>query len=472
MTSANNKDECLPLRELQGKKLIGYTIGTIGYIIPIALVTAFAYQFYVYTVGLDSLLTSIGIFIGLTIAAFGATIFGVISDNKKPGKLGKRRPFILCGMILLVTTNFLCWIPPLCPQGQPYYIPTTIYFWIVFALLNVANSMIISPYTAMIPEQCQTEENRVKVAAIIGIFNILGTVLGVLFPMILQSNLEDPTAAKWWEPSGAYLVSLLPWVGGLLGLFGGIIILISFLSVDESFHLQNPKTIQEKKSIVETFKQMFEPSKNPKFRNYLFQTSISSIGGRILIVILVPFLTYVIQLVDIQFIIFILILVPFAFIGFVFWNKQIPKMGLIKTNVMSNYIITGTLLAIFIFLISMDFSLRVIIGGILISLALFCFVGAFLYPNPIISALVDEKAVELNSGNRLESTSKLSGSYFGLNLLLLNFFGAVANIILGAIFTGGNEENPILIVITFPIAAFLFLATNFFLRKIKLEKSE
>ena len=445
-------------------------MGALGLMLPFSIFTAFSFQYYVYTVGLDSLLTSIGIFLGLFVFAIGSPIFGVISDNKRPGKIGKRRPFLLYGTPILLITAILVWTPPLCPMGKPVYIPTAIYFYVMSILLNLGYVSILAPYNSMLPELCGTEENRVKVASIQGIFNIFGIILGILFPMILQSNLEVPTEAKWWEPSGAYLIGTLPLVGSLLGIVGTILIMISFFSVDESFHEIEVREKTQKISISETFKQMFEPAKNPKLRNYLSQTVYASIAGRILITIVVPLLTYVLLLVGIQFIIFIVVLIPFALLGFIFWNKQIGKIGLIETNVKANYIMIMALLASLSFLVIFDFGIRVVIGIILMGLAISSLVGSFLFPNPIISAIVDESASKLEFTSKLEGISQLSGSYFGLNLFILNFASAIANIVFGALLTGGNEENPFLILISLPIAGLFFIVSTIFLKRIKLEK--
>ena len=71
---------------------------------------------------------------------------------------------------------------------------------------------------------------------------------------------------------------------------------------------------------------------------------------------------------------------------------------------------------------------------------------------------------------RTESIAKLSGGYFGLNLFILNIASAFANIVMGAVFTGGNEENAVLILMIFTIAAIFYIGSTLFLRKIKFEK--
>ena len=97
------------LRELKSKALFYYIIGAFGNIFTIAFYTAYSYQYYTYTIGLDSLLTSVGIFIGLIFNAVGSPFFGFLSDKKKASKYGKRRLYMLYGLPLYIITGILIW---------------------------------------------------------------------------------------------------------------------------------------------------------------------------------------------------------------------------------------------------------------------------------------------------------------------------------------------------------------------------
>ena len=312
------KPEC-EYRELKGSKLVGYALGSLGIIMPISLFNAYSFQFYVFTIGLDSLYVSIGIFIGLFSYAFMGVIMGVISDNKKPSKLGKRRPFILMGMPGIIIFSTLLWMPPKVPIGitDEVYWPTAIYLWIMAAALNISVVIAQIPYMSMLPEQCQTPENRLSVAATQGIFNVFGTAIGVLLPILLQSVIEDPQNTMWYQPSGEYLTYHLPLLGAGFGVLCVLFLFTAFLSVDESFFL-NTNLDTNKITISETFHRIFSPFQNQKYKNFLVDVIFFNMSMRILIVVIVPFLTYVLMLLESEFIIFALILVPFAIIGFIF----------------------------------------------------------------------------------------------------------------------------------------------------------
>ena len=86
-----NSSKASSLRELHRGRLYGYSFGIFGVMLLLMLTESFSYNFYVYTINLDSLLVSIGTTINMITSAFAGIIFGVVLDNTKPKKIGKRR---------------------------------------------------------------------------------------------------------------------------------------------------------------------------------------------------------------------------------------------------------------------------------------------------------------------------------------------------------------------------------------------
>jgi len=159
---------------------------------------SFVFQFYVYTVNLDSVLASIGLSFNVFISAFFSIIFGVLIDNKKPGKLGKRRPFLLYALPFWVITSIIIWFPPWhSPQNNSLFLPTALYFWIVTVIRALSGTLIFNTYLSMLPEQSQTLENRHSVASLRAFFMIIASVISLLMPLLVQSLLTDPKNVKW-----------------------------------------------------------------------------------------------------------------------------------------------------------------------------------------------------------------------------------------------------------------------------------
>ena len=100
------------LRELRGIRLGGYSLGNFGMMLLLMLTESYSYNFYVYTLRLDSILVSVGTTINMITMAFSSIIFGVVLDNKKPRKIGKRRPYILLGLPFWLVSTILVYLPP------------------------------------------------------------------------------------------------------------------------------------------------------------------------------------------------------------------------------------------------------------------------------------------------------------------------------------------------------------------------
>lgn len=228
------------LRELHGWRLYGYSFGIFGMILPFSLVSGYTFQFYVYTIGLDALIVSVGLFLGTVIFGIFSIVFGIISDNKTPTRFGKRKLVLLWGILPFSISCVLLWIPPWkAPENSPTYLPTIVYFIFMIIIFQTMYALLLSPYNSILPDISQTESNRIKVTGIQVLLSTISSFFGMLLPILIQSSIEDPLHTKWWEPSGESITKLIPWVGGVLGVIAIIILLIMFVSVDENFHYEN-----------------------------------------------------------------------------------------------------------------------------------------------------------------------------------------------------------------------------------------
>ena len=300
-------DDSQKPRELTGKRLIGYCIGDLGILLPNLLDAVFVYQFYVYTINLNSILVSIGVSSQLIIGSFFAIIFGVIVDNKKPGKFGKRRPFLLYSLPIWCIGSIIIWIPPWkCPIDNSFFLPTALYFWIVSILTSISRSLLYSVYQSMLPEQSQSKENRQKIASIRSAFAIIASILALLIPLIVQSLLNDPVNVKWWEESGKLILFYIPLTGVILALFGLISVILVYLSVDESFHSRDNFELQ-KTTIIRALKNMKIPLRDTNFRYFVLSGFFITIAGKTLGLLVIPYQTFLLDLEATEFYIYIFI---------------------------------------------------------------------------------------------------------------------------------------------------------------------
>jgi Na+/melibiose symporter-like transporter len=458
-------------RELHGKRLFGYSLGYTGMLIANMFIGIFAFQFYVYTINLDAILTSIGITLQLVFSAFSSIIFGIIIDNKKPGKIGKRKPFLFYGLPIWIFTSIIIWIPPKCPQNNSLFLPTALFFWVILILRSISGSSILTGHLSMLTEQSQTHQNREKIAAVNTFFQIIASVIALLLPLIIESILPNPENVKWWEPSGSLILLYIPLIGISFTFFALISIIITFFSIDESFHNTSIRIIEKKSSLKSFISQMKAPLRDIKYRKFLAVRFFNSISGQILGITVIPFLTYTLMFTGNKYYIYVIVSFTSKMIGFYVWRRLLKKNSIIKTYKIC--ILSAVIASIseLIFLISaLSFEVELILFVITMGAILGSMYGLGLFDPPLTSALVYEAAEKDKAPSFNEAVSNISGTYFGLDNFIMSIGQSTAAFITGMILTGKNSENPIIITLTVSSMGIFYLFSLFFLKQIKLKK--
>jgi Na+/melibiose symporter-like transporter len=460
-------------RELHGRKLFGYSIGYTGILLADIFRGVFVFQYYVYTINLNALLVTIGMAIRLIIAALSSIIFGVLADNKKPGRFGKRRPFLFYLLPVWFISSILVWYPPwYCPKNNSMYFPTAIYLWVILALNALSGMSILSAHASMMPEQSQTHKNREKVASIGVVMAILASVIALFLPLFVQTLLKDPENVKWWEPSGKIILFYIPIFGIITAIFGGLSIISTFFSVDESFHKINPDLETKKKSIKETFQQMIVPAKDKKFRKLMLVGFFTSIAGMMMGILIFPLLTYVVKFRGNDFFIYIIVSISCKFAWFIVWKQILKKHALVKSYIICiAFAALGSFLELIYLVEFLSFELRVVLFVMTMGTLLGAIYGFGLFASPMAGAIIYEVAGNDTEERDInEVISEISGSYFGLQSFLLSVAGAIGSLLIGIILTGPNEENPVVITLTFASIGIFYLIGLLILRGIEINE--
>ncbi len=467
-------EEILPLpRELNGKRLIGYSMGDLGLSLGNIFTGVFVFQYYVYTINLNALFVSVGVTVQLIIGALFSIIFGVIIDKKKPGKLGKRRPFLLIGLPIWFITGILIWIPPwYCPEGNSMYIPTAIYFWVVIIIRSISRSLLFNVYVSMLPEQSQTLKNRESVASVRSGFSITASIVALMLPLIIQSIVEDPTNVKWWQPSGKIILFYIPIIAVCFAIFGLIAVLLIFFSVDESFHKTSPPSEKKKISLIETFKGMALPAKDRNFRYLVMAGFFGGIAGKILGLLVFPFQTYVLKFTAGFFFVYVLISVFGKFGWYFVWMKLRKRNHLLRSYSIAMLLaVIASFFGMFFLIGILPFEMQLILYILTWSTVLGSMYSLPLFSIPITAALVHEAAENADESNIDKAMSKISGSYYGLSQFIASMGPATASLIVGFILSGPNEENAIILILLFISMGLFYLIALFIIRKIKVKQT-
>ncbi len=460
------------LRELKGKRLLGYALGNFGITLLNIFSGSFVFQFYVYTINLDPVLATVGLSFNVFISAFFSIIFGVVMDNKKPGKFGKRRPFLLYALPFWIISSIIIWFPPwYSPVNNSLFLPTAIYFWITTAIRTLSGTLIFNTYLSILPEQSQTLENRHSVASLRAFFMIIASVISLFLPLFVQSLLPDPKNAKWYDPSGSIILFYIPLMGLILTCIGFVGVLIVFFSVDESFHLYNSNSNREKVTLRDTIKQMVQPAKDQKYRNLAFTSFFISMSGSIFGFLVFPFQTFLLEFQQAEFLIYVIISLSGKLSWYVVWRFVIKKKPLVKSYSLSLIFAATVSFTDLLFLLSnIPYVLKMVLYIVSFGTILGTTYSIPLFGIPLRASLIQEAARKKNASNVDETISNITGSYYGFSTFVASLGAAVFQIIIGLILTGANQRNPIIITLLFGSQGFFYLIAVIFLRKIKLEK--
>ena len=137
------------------------------------------------TFGLNTTLSGIIMAADNVLALFLLPLFGRLSD-KCNAKIGKRRPFIITGMIF--TILLMIWIPIIDNSySRSASLAKIILFIGILALLLITMSFYRSPAVALMPD-ITPKPLRSKANAIINLMGAVGGVLYLLFTTIMYPN--------------------------------------------------------------------------------------------------------------------------------------------------------------------------------------------------------------------------------------------------------------------------------------------
>jgi MFS family permease len=132
---------------------------------------------------------------GLIVALIANPLFGLLSD-RTPGRLGRRRPYVLFGTLAnVVGLALMAFLPNLLTQDHNGQILSSGMLMLIAGLMLVqlANNAAAAPFHALLPDLVPAEQ-RGTASGIMGLAYWLGTVCGSLLPFLFSldyANLLD-----------------------------------------------------------------------------------------------------------------------------------------------------------------------------------------------------------------------------------------------------------------------------------------
>jgi GPH family glycoside/pentoside/hexuronide:cation symporter len=341
----------------------------------------FNYYFTVIKIPLEWLI--IGFIIWTLWNAINDPLLGAISD-RTTSKWGRRKPFIIAGLIPLIFLIILLWTP----FGNT--LSTFVYFLIIINVFDTFYTMYSLNQTSLFPEMFQNLEDRSKANNYVQIFNIIGLLLATIIPTLFVS--EGLTAG---EEFGYITGSIVMAV--ITAIFGFI-----FIKFGIKERVEYSKDPTQAPSFFESVKFTFQ---NKPFKTYvLTNLAVWFVFG--LLPIISPFFLYhIIGITDATtqslflaaiFIVAILFMYP--------WSKIFAKMGPRKAELLA----LSTLIVV---MIPFLFIWEVIGALITYIIAGIGFAGIMFGRDMMMSTIIDSD--ELKTGIRREA------AYYGVNALII-----------------------------------------------------
>ena len=191
---------------LSRRAKIMYGVGDAGINLADTMVGLLFAIFLTDVVGLRPALAAVALFIGRSSDYINDPIIGYLSDRTR-SRWGRRRPFILFGMVpFALAYMLLWWKPPIDTQ-----IGLAIYYSIAFVLYDTTATILYMPYFAMTPELTSDYDERTSLTTYRMVFSILGAMIAFVVPLAIIGTMTPENASRVMSVgAGVACLSILP----------------------------------------------------------------------------------------------------------------------------------------------------------------------------------------------------------------------------------------------------------------------
>ena len=188
-------------RELTRKEIFLYSTGNFGISIINASILGFVLFFYL-TEGMTGVnlepwvigaLVGAALMVGRIVDAFVNPVVGWLSDNTRWRKWGRRRPFIIVGLVPMTLAFIMLFNPPIFLltlfQDGLGEILLIGYLFLIISIFDALFTFVFVPIYALQPEIAPTSSERITLSVWGNIFALLANVVGVVIAPMLYENL-------------------------------------------------------------------------------------------------------------------------------------------------------------------------------------------------------------------------------------------------------------------------------------------
>lgn len=364
---------------------ITYSSGNFSVNLMAQMFATYAVFYYVDQLGVRPAWISFAMVIHGIFNAVMNPLFGHISDRTH-SRRGRRKPYILLGMLPLAAVFMLIWTP--FAAGAPFLFW---YFLVVVLLYDLLFVMVVLNWTALFPEMFVTLRERASASAWRQMLGILGMIVGVAIPPMIYSGMG-------WGNMGL--------------LFGTVVLLFFGLSYIGSKERAEVKVVSfpMREAVGFTFK-------NKAFMTFVVGSFFVQFCFALLPAAIPFFTKYVLHREESQNTILLgtifVVAIPLVYV----WGKWIAKAGARRIALLATGLF-ALAMAPFIWIdklwsaIAAAAGLGLVLAGLLVLL------------DVMLAEVIDED--ERQTGERRE------GMYFGMNGFIVRFGVSLQAIVMGA----------------------------------------
>jgi GPH family glycoside/pentoside/hexuronide:cation symporter len=199
--------------KLSRRAKLMYGVGDAGINLADTMVGLLFAIFLTDVVGLRPGLAALVIFIGRTSDYINDPIIGYLSDRTR-SRWGRRRPFILFGMLpFALAYMLLWWIPPFTTQTG-----LALYYAFAFVLYDTLATILYMPYFALTPELTSDYDERTSLTTYRMVFSTIGAMIAFVVPLAIIGTMNAESAGRIMTVgAGVALLSILPMIAVFFG---------------------------------------------------------------------------------------------------------------------------------------------------------------------------------------------------------------------------------------------------------------
>jgi len=388
------------------KKAVLYSFAGFTDVIFLQSFTFLIFTFYFSIIELPAGLISLGFIIWAIWNAFNDPMLGAISDRSN-FKMGRRKPFIIIGIIPLLVINILLFTAP---RGSDLL--AFLYFLIIIVIWELFYTMYSLNQTSLFPEMFRDLDQRSKANNSIQFFQVISLLIAFLLPgFLIQSFTSEDVPIGTTQLQyiiAAVIISIICAIGGFIFIKFGLKERIEFSKDYER---------------VPPFRQALKYTFGYKsFKLYVIGNFALWYAFNMIPTIMPIYGAVCLGVQDASILSLILGTGFVSAAIFVFpWRIIVNKLGAKESYILS-------LIVFIITLLPLMFIRGVLLGFIFFFLLGIGLAGVLIVRDITIAAIIDED--ELKTGVRRE------GNFYGINGFIVKFSNVVVFLSIGLVFIG------------------------------------